>query len=300
MHARHYRPDGGRCCCSPPAAATPSRRRRAGRPTAPGGPAAPRGSARDRSRISRPPPATACSSPTTSSDISPEAQQILQRQAQWLRRYPNVSVTIEGQCRRARHARVQPGARRAPRAGGQERAGRARHPGGAHLDDQLRQGAARDAAFRRAVLCAEPPRRHDGELTPRRRRRRARPIRLAALAATPSFCPKPTLLASACCTPIMPPRCGRLCTRRSECSGSRSCRMRLVCGVALGLAASLAAGAGAGPGPLGLRAARPARARSQHAAAAGLSRRPAAGGAAATRRSTPKSAWTASKPRCAS
>jgi peptidoglycan-associated lipoprotein len=29
-------------------------------------------------------------------DISPEAQQILQRQAQWLRRYPNVAVTIEG------------------------------------------------------------------------------------------------------------------------------------------------------------------------------------------------------------
>ena len=30
------------------------------------------------------------------SDISPEAQQILERQAQWLKRYPNVSVTIEG------------------------------------------------------------------------------------------------------------------------------------------------------------------------------------------------------------
>ncbi len=29
-------------------------------------------------------------------NISPEAQQILQRQAQWLKRYPNVSVTIEG------------------------------------------------------------------------------------------------------------------------------------------------------------------------------------------------------------
>ena len=29
-------------------------------------------------------------------EISPEAQQILQRQAQWLRRYPNVTVTIEG------------------------------------------------------------------------------------------------------------------------------------------------------------------------------------------------------------
>ena|SRR5436190_3615813 len=33
-----------------------------------------------------------------SSEISPEAQQILQRQSQWLRRYPNVSVTIEGHC----------------------------------------------------------------------------------------------------------------------------------------------------------------------------------------------------------
>ena len=31
-------------------------------------------------------------------DISPEAQQILQRQADWLRRYPNVTVTIEGHC----------------------------------------------------------------------------------------------------------------------------------------------------------------------------------------------------------
>src|SRR5690348_2706276 len=31
-------------------------------------------------------------------DISAEAQQILQRQAEWLRRYPNVSVTIEGHC----------------------------------------------------------------------------------------------------------------------------------------------------------------------------------------------------------
>jgi peptidoglycan-associated lipoprotein len=31
-------------------------------------------------------------------DISSEGQQILQRQAQWLQRYPNVSVTIEGHC----------------------------------------------------------------------------------------------------------------------------------------------------------------------------------------------------------
>ena len=32
------------------------------------------------------------------SDISAEAQQILQRQADWLKRYANVSVTIEGHC----------------------------------------------------------------------------------------------------------------------------------------------------------------------------------------------------------
>jgi peptidoglycan-associated lipoprotein len=29
-------------------------------------------------------------------DISPEAQEILRRQAEWLKRYPNVTVTIEG------------------------------------------------------------------------------------------------------------------------------------------------------------------------------------------------------------
>jgi peptidoglycan-associated lipoprotein len=32
------------------------------------------------------------------SDISPEARQIVTRQADWLRRYPNVTVTIEGHC----------------------------------------------------------------------------------------------------------------------------------------------------------------------------------------------------------
>jgi peptidoglycan-associated lipoprotein len=48
-------------------------------------------------------------------DISPEAQQILQRQAQWLRRYPNVSVTIEGHtdARGTREYNLAPGERRA-------------------------------------------------------------------------------------------------------------------------------------------------------------------------------------------
>ena len=80
--------------------------------TAPGGPggpearklwAGPAASAREagcrgRSRISKRAPATACSSLSTAPTSRPEAQQILARQADWLRRYPNVTVTIEGHC----------------------------------------------------------------------------------------------------------------------------------------------------------------------------------------------------------
>lgn len=32
------------------------------------------------------------------SDIKPEGQQVLQRQAQWLGHYPNLTVTVEGHC----------------------------------------------------------------------------------------------------------------------------------------------------------------------------------------------------------
>jgi peptidoglycan-associated lipoprotein len=51
-------------------------------------------------------------------DISTEAQQILQRQAEWLRRYPNVSVTIEGHCdeRGTREYNLALGERRAQAA----------------------------------------------------------------------------------------------------------------------------------------------------------------------------------------
>jgi len=49
-------------------------------------------------------------------DISSEGQQTLQRQAQWLRRYPNVSVTIEGHCdeRGTREYNLALGERRGP------------------------------------------------------------------------------------------------------------------------------------------------------------------------------------------
>jgi peptidoglycan-associated lipoprotein len=52
------------------------------------------------------------------SDISPQAQQILTRQAEWLRRYPNVMVRIEGHCdeRGTREYNLALGARRAEAA----------------------------------------------------------------------------------------------------------------------------------------------------------------------------------------
>ena len=52
------------------------------------------------------------------SDISPEAQQTLTRQADWLRRYPNVMVRIEGHCdeRGTREYNLALGARRAAAA----------------------------------------------------------------------------------------------------------------------------------------------------------------------------------------
>ena len=51
-------------------------------------------------------------------DISPEAREILSRQADWLRRYPNVTVTIEGHCdeRGTREYNLALGERRAQAA----------------------------------------------------------------------------------------------------------------------------------------------------------------------------------------
>jgi peptidoglycan-associated lipoprotein len=51
-------------------------------------------------------------------DISPEAREILSRQADWLRRYPNVTATIEGHCdeRGTREYNLALGERRAQAA----------------------------------------------------------------------------------------------------------------------------------------------------------------------------------------
>jgi peptidoglycan-associated lipoprotein len=50
-----------------------------------------------------------------SSEITSEGREILQRQAEWLRRYPNVTITVEGHCdeRGTREYNLALGARRA-------------------------------------------------------------------------------------------------------------------------------------------------------------------------------------------
>ncbi len=98
------------------------------------------------------------------SDITSEAQQILERQASWLQRYPNVSVTIEGHCdeRGTREYNLALGERRA--CGGQECAGRCRHSGFANFDDQLWQGAPDRLGLERGGLGAEPGCDHHREL----------------------------------------------------------------------------------------------------------------------------------------
>jgi peptidoglycan-associated lipoprotein len=52
---------------------------------------------------------------TDQSGVDPEGQKTLQRQADWLKRYPNVTVTIEGHCdeRGTREYNLALGARRA-------------------------------------------------------------------------------------------------------------------------------------------------------------------------------------------
>ena len=98
--------------------------------------------------------------------ISPEAQQILQRQAEWLQRYPNVSVTIEGHC-------DERGTREYNLALGERRATAVKNvlvalgiPRGAGADDQLRQGAAGRGRHPTTRPTRRTAWRHDRQLTP--------------------------------------------------------------------------------------------------------------------------------------
>ena len=271
-------------------------------PGGPGGTGAAQRRGPGRSRISAPRAGDRVFFAFDRADISSEAQQILERQAALAAALSECQRHHRGPLRRARHARIQSGSGRAPGAGGQERAGRAGHPGDRAFDDQLWQGAARGAAFRRSVLCAEPPRRHHGELAGLDGGAGARlPLineRGAGLGAL--FLPKtdPTSFV------LDPPtsRSGAVDFNEaySECSGNRSCRVP-VWALRYGRRPGGRAGACLGQDRSAYerldRLERDLNMLQRQVYRGGPSPSPQTGG---MRRSIPKSAWTGSKPRCAS
>ena len=99
---------------------------------APGHPGGPRG---HRS-------ATGCSSTTTARCSTRTRRQTLDAAGRLAEAVPRRHRDHRGPCRRARHARVQPGARRPARQRGQELPGRARDQRRSHPDHLLRRGAA--------------------------------------------------------------------------------------------------------------------------------------------------------------
>jgi peptidoglycan-associated lipoprotein len=82
------------------------------------------------------------------STLTPQAQEVLRRQAAWLAQYPNVTIQIEG------HADEQ----------------------GTHVHHRLWQGASGGGVQRRVVLLAEPPRRYGNHRWGGHRLRRAAPF----------------------------------------------------------------------------------------------------------------------------
>ena len=118
---------------------------------------------------------------TDSSALTPQAQATLDRQVQWLNQYSQLRLHRRRPRRRARHARIQPRARRPPRHRGARLHDRARHRRQPHAHRLLRQGAAGRRLRRHLLLVAEPPRRHGARRrrltefpqSPRKRARRA-------------------------------------------------------------------------------------------------------------------------------
>ena len=103
---------------------------------------------------------------TDSSALTPQAQQTLERQAQWLRQYGNYGFSDRGPRRRARYTRIQHRAWSPPRSHRSRLHGRPWHRSAADAHGLLRQGTAGRRLRRHLLLVAEPPRCH------RSRRRR--------------------------------------------------------------------------------------------------------------------------------
>ena len=91
-------------------------------------------------------------------DVDDTAKAILGKQAEWLARYPNVKVTVEGHTdeRGTREYNLALG--RPPGERGEELPRRTRCQPGADADDQLREGTPGRRRQRRDRLRRQPPR----------------------------------------------------------------------------------------------------------------------------------------------
>ncbi len=97
--------------------------------------------------------------------VTAEGRQILQKQSDWLKKYPNVTVTVEGHC-------DERGTREYNLALGERRATAVKNvlvalgiPANRITDDQLRQGASGGGRLERGGLGAEPSRRDGRQLS---------------------------------------------------------------------------------------------------------------------------------------
>ena len=148
-----------------PSPAAPRRRRRTAPPISASMARVPQRRARRRTSPSM--SATASSSIPTRPRSAPTPRRRWPRQAQWLNQYTQLCHRHRRPCRRARHARIQSGARRPPcrrHPRLPDRRGCRRQP---PEDDLLRQGTSGRGLRRHLLLVAEPPRGHHAQ---RRRR----------------------------------------------------------------------------------------------------------------------------------
>ncbi len=102
---------------------------------------------------------------TNHSDLTADARATLDRQATWLKKYANLTVTVEGHC-------DERGTREFNLALGERRADAVKKyliasgiPVSSRSDDQLWQGTSCSYRQRRVGMVAEPPRRDGGELS---------------------------------------------------------------------------------------------------------------------------------------
>ena len=107
--------------------------------------------------------ATACSSRSDSTELTPQSTRTLEKQAQWLQHYSHYTFTIEGHAdeRGTREYNIALGARRAQTV--RDYLASRGIQAAAHAHDLLRQGAAGRGLQRHFVLVAEPPRGHGAQ-----------------------------------------------------------------------------------------------------------------------------------------